>query len=88
MLLLHQFQLSMLRDRDQIGTPAELAVVIQMDGQGPLHTKYETWAAITAGALDMGRWWGWKNFYDEDTPTPTPAEVLALDPVAVYVSYQ
>jgi hypothetical protein len=87
LLVLHQFRFSMLPDRESIEAPPELAVVVHMDGQGPIGTKYETYAAITAGHED--RWlWGWKNFYDEDSPTPTPAEVLALDPLPVFVSYQ
>jgi hypothetical protein len=87
LLVLHQFRFSMLPDRDMIEPRPELAIVIHMDGQGPIQTKYETYAAITAGAED--RWvWGWKNFYDEDDPTPTPDEVLALDPLPWFVSYQ
>ncbi|HSK22426.1 MAG TPA: cell wall-binding repeat-containing protein [Egicoccus sp.] len=87
LLLLHQFRLSMLPDRDTIETGPELATVVHMDGQGSIGSKYATYDAITAGAED--RWlWGWKNFYDEDFPTPTPEEVLALDPLPVYVSYQ
>jgi hypothetical protein len=80
----------MIENRGQVATHPELATVIQMDGQGPLGTKYDTWAALTAGTEASGIFWGWKNFYDEDTPRggATPAEVLALDPVPVYVSYQ
>jgi hypothetical protein len=33
-------------------------------------------------------WWGWKNFYDEDKPTFTPAETYAIKPAPVFVSYQ
>ena len=88
--LLHQFRLDMIEDRELVQTHPELATVIQMDGQGPLHTKYETWNALIPGTEGSGIHWGWKNFYDEDTPRggATPAEVLALDPVPVYVSYQ
>lgn len=87
LLVLHQFRFSMLPDREDIEAPPELAVVVHMDGQGPIGTKYETYAAITRGHED--RWlWGWKNFYDEDSPTPTPEQVLALDPLPVFVSYQ
>jgi hypothetical protein len=32
--------------------------------------------------------WGWKNFYDEDTPMLTPAQTLAVEPTPVFVSYQ
>ena len=89
-LLLHQFRLDMITNRDLINTPPELAVVIQMDGQGPLSTKYETWNALTASTEHAGFRWGWKNFYDEDTPRggATAEEVLALNPVPVYVSFQ
>ena len=88
MLLLHQFRLSMLPERDLVTIPPELAVVIQMDGQGTLEAKYETWAAVTAGTEDAGWFWGWKNFYDEDTPMATAGQVLELEPRVVYVSYQ
>jgi hypothetical protein len=88
MLLLHQFRLSMIPDRENVVVPLELALVIQMDGQGALADKYATWAAVTAGTAGRGWSWGWKNFYDEDSPMATPAEVLALDPRVVYVSYQ
>ena len=86
--IIHQFRFSMITNRDQIETPPELFTVIQMDGQGPLPTKYETYSAITAGQEDVGWQWGWKNFYDEDTPMATPTEVLAVDPVPVFVSFQ
>jgi hypothetical protein len=33
-------------------------------------------------------WWGWKNFIDEDTPTFTPAETMAIEPRPLFVSYQ
>jgi hypothetical protein len=88
MLLIHQFRFSMVTNRDLVAIPSELAVLVQMDGQGPLSDKYETWQALTT-APDAGRfWWGWKNFYDEDLPTATPNEVLALTPTVYYVSYQ
>jgi hypothetical protein len=88
-LLLHQFEDQMLRDRDLIKTPPELGVVIQMDGQGTIPDKYSTWNRITNG-WEGFRWdYGWKNFYDEDIPGPIPpSEVLELTPAVVYVSYQ
>lgn len=86
-LVLHQFRLAMLPDRDTIVTPPELAIVVHMDGQGAIEDKYGTYELITTGAED--RWvWGWKNFYDEDIPTPTPDEVLAVDPLPWFVTYQ
>jgi hypothetical protein len=88
LFLVHQFIPEMITDRETIETPPELATVIQMDGQGPLPTKYETYRIVTEGAEDATWWWGWKNFYDEDDPRATPEEVLAADPKPVFVSYQ
>ena len=88
LLILHQFRFSMITNRELIETPPELAVVIQMDGQGGLGAKYNTWNTLTRGTEDMGFRWGWKNFYDEDSPTAIAAQVLELTPVPVFVSYQ
>lgn len=88
MLLIHQFELSMVTNRSAIESRPELAVVFQMDGQGPLGTKYGTLAAVRRGVEDQPWHWGWKNFYDEDTPMATPAQTLRVDPQPVYVSYQ
>ena len=88
LLVLHQFRFSMITNRELIETPPELAVLVHMDGQGPINTKYSTWDALT-GEPDAERfWWGWKNFYDEDSPTPTASQVLALTPLPLFVSYQ
>ena len=88
LFMVHQFRFTMIRNRDTIVTPPELAVLIHMDGQGPLATKYETWGALTAGTGDRGWHWGWKNFFDEDSPLATPEQVLELSPLVVFVSYQ
>ena len=88
LLILHQFRFSMITNRELIETPTELAVMIHMDGQGPINTKFSTWNALT-GEPDAHRfYWGWKNFYDEDFPTPTAEQVLAQTPSPLFVSYQ
>ena len=88
LLVLHQFRLDMITNRHQVETPAELAVLVHMDGQGPLSTKYSTWNALTRQPDADKFYWGWKNFYDEDSPTATPDQVLALTPTPLFVSYQ
>ena len=88
LLIVHQFRFSMITNRELIETPPELAVLIHMDGQGSLGAKYNTWNTLT-GEPDAGRFhWGWKNFYDEDSPMATPEQVLALSPKIFYVSFQ
>jgi hypothetical protein len=88
LFIVHQFRFSMITERETIETPPELAVVLQMDGQGPLTTKYQTYDVLTAGTEDAGWLWGWKNFYDEDSPTATPTQTLEVDPQPVFISYQ
>ena len=88
LLIVHQFRFSMITNRPLIETPPELAVLIQMDGQGGLEVKYSTWNALTLEPDADRFWWGWKNFYDEDSPTATPEQVLELTPVPVFVSFQ
>ncbi len=89
-LLLHQFRDFMLQNRQTIQTPAELQIIIQMDGQGAVSDKYATWGVLTEGWENHPWSWGWKNFYDEDRPGGgiPPSDVLDLMPSAVYVSYQ
>ena len=87
LLVLHQFRLDMLPDRADIRVVPEVALVVQMDGLGDQETKLETWQAITTGG-PAGIHFGWKNFYDEDSPVRPPADVVALVPSPVYVSYQ
>lgn len=89
-LVLHQFRVDMLPDRELIVTPPELAVVIHADGQGSQGSKQETWAALHAQPTgpDQILWWGWKNFIEEDLPMATPAQVNAITPLPVVVTYQ
>jgi hypothetical protein len=88
-LMLHQFRLSMISGRERLDTTRdELSVVLHADGFGPPGEKIGTWDTLHQGA-PAGVVWGWKNFYDEDSPTFTPAETLAVGPEApVFVSYQ
>ncbi len=88
-LMLHQFRLSMIAGRERLDTSRdELAVVIHADGFGPPGDKLATWDAMRASA-PAGITWGWKNFYDEDSPTFTPEQTLDVGPEPpVIVSYQ
>ena len=88
LLIVHQFQTSMITNRAYIHTPPELAVLIQMDGQGSMRAKYASWGTLT-GPPDAEQFhWGWKNFYDEDHPNATPEQVLELTPTPEFVSFQ
>ncbi len=88
LLVLHQFRHSMITNRELVDTPPELAVLIHMDGQGQLNLKYNTWNALTVQPDADQFYWGWKNFYDEDSPMATPQQVIELAPNPVFVSFQ
>ena len=87
LLVVHQFRLDMIRNRDRINRHPR-ARPGRADG----------WpGAATAQAADVGRGhrrrspgarFGWKNFYDEDSPVRSPADTVALRPSPVFVSYQ
>ncbi|MGJ9637595.1 hypothetical protein ACRQGN_06710 [Actinotignum sp. GS-2025b] len=88
-VILHQFQVQMLRDVDQLDrSRAEVALVIHADGQGSQAAKQDTWRTLHAHA-PAGVAWGWKNFYDEDKPMLTPEETYTqVEPMPAFVSYQ
>jgi hypothetical protein len=88
LLLLHQFRTSMITDRETLdATRDELAYLVQMDGDGAPGDKFATWEALKQDPPE-GLFFGWKNFYDEDSPTFTPEETLAVEPKPWWVSYQ
>jgi hypothetical protein len=88
MVLLHQFRVDMIPDRADLDlSHDELALIVQMDGDGSLGQKMATWRALLADAPE-GLRFGWKNFYDEDDPTPSPATTFRVQPKPWWVSYQ
>ncbi len=88
MLVLHQFSTKMITERETLNTSYdELAVVIHADGHGTPGAKSATWNRIRQNA-PAGVFFAWKNFVDEDRPTFTPAQTMAIRPVPVLVSYQ
>jgi hypothetical protein len=87
-LMLHQFTVGMITDRSTLVTDYdELRVVIHADGFGSAGAKFNTWNTLH---LDepANVFWGWKNFYDEDKPTFSPQQTVAVSPSPVFVSYQ
>jgi hypothetical protein len=88
LLVLHQFQLSMIQDESQIDTRnSDLAIVIHMDGQGTPSDKQQTWNAIV-GAAPRGVFFGWKNFFVKDHPMLNPWETMQHRPQPVMISYE
>lgn len=87
LFVVHQFRSSMIRNRDQLRTPPELAVTIHVDGFGTQDLKLETWNFLTAGSHPWS--YGFKLFYDEDTNLFSPEQILDFsDPPVDLVTYQ
>lgn len=88
MLVLHQFQVRMIETVPEVDlSRSELEVLIHVDGQGSQPAKQETWRTLLNHGPDI-QWWGWKNFYDEDTPMLTPEQTAQVEPFPHFVSYQ
>ena len=87
MCIVHQFNPAMITDKQSVSGTDNVQVVFQMDGFGPLDVKRGSWGRMLED-LPTGAFTGWKNFYDEDTPTPTAAETMSNEPQPSFVSYQ
>src|SRR3712207_649847 len=88
LLLLHQFRVDMVPDRDRLDTSRdELALMVHADGQGGQGDKQATWRTLRQTEPEEVAW-GWKNFYDEDVPMLTPEETVAVEPRPDLISYQ
>nr|WP_204332223.1 hypothetical protein [Geodermatophilus sabuli] len=89
LLVLHQFQVRMIPERERLDTSREeVAVMVHADGQGGQGDKQATWSTLRQTAPDAVAW-GWKNFYDEDAPMLSPEETIAqVSPRPQLISYQ
>ncbi|MDO5731940.1 hypothetical protein [Corynebacterium sphenisci] len=88
MLMLHQFQLQMIRDREEVRTDhPELALVLHADGHGTPGQKFDTWNVMKQD-LQPEIFLAWKNFIDEDQPMFDPAQTAAIEPTPWVVTYQ
>lgn len=88
-LIIHQFQLAMLPDRENIQTSApELSFILHADGHGTAEQKFETWNVMRQD-LQPQFFMAWKNFIDEDIPMFTPEQTYNMvQPRPWFVSYQ
>ncbi|HIW96619.1 MAG TPA: cell wall-binding repeat-containing protein [Candidatus Corynebacterium gallistercoris] len=88
LLMVHQFQLQMIRDREQMSSGTDnVKVLVHCDGHGAPGTKMETWNVVRQD-LPPEVALGWKNFIDEDEPMFTPQQTMDVEPTPDFVSYQ
>jgi len=84
-LIVHQFTLNMLPDKEKTGRSPVVELVLDMDGFGAQWLKLDSYRAVMQQPLPFA---GIKLFYDQDPDMFSPAEVMKLDPVPSVVIYQ
>lgn len=85
-LVVHRFTEDMLTNYRQIKRDPRVQVVIDMDGNGPPSGKVHIYdLVITRHPVQFT---GFKLFYKLDHPMMSPAAVLALQPIPLYIQYQ
>lgn len=85
-LIVHQFTLGMLPDKERIWSSAGIDVVLDMDGFGSRALKRHTYRSVLRQRpLEFT---GFKLFYLQDTDLLQPSDILALDPRPSVVIYQ
>jgi hypothetical protein len=86
MLIVHRFTRPMLSNHEKIKLDPRVQIVIDMDGFGAPHLKYGSYKAYVHDR--PVQFAGFKVFYKNDKPMLTPAQVLELDPVPLFIMYQ
>ena len=87
MFIVHQFQLRMIQNREQLIDRPGLATVIHADGFGGREIKLVTYGLLQ---VESPLYNGFKLFIDEDTRIFQPADVLdfTTHPVPDLITYQ
>lgn len=85
-LIVHQFTLSMLPDKENISSSPVVDVALVVDGFDSRALKLDSYRSI----MDQKQleYSGIKLFYDQDTELFAPADALQIDPIPSVVIYQ
>jgi hypothetical protein len=86
-LVVHRFTQNMITNYKAINKVPEVQIVINMDGFGSKVLKMSTYKQFLV--REPVQFTGFKLFYKIDRPVMyTPAEILRLSPIPVYIQYQ
>ena len=85
-LVVHRFTQRMLTHHDRITLDPRVQVVVDMDGFGAPYLKEDAYKFFIVP--EPVQYAGLKLFYKNDKPMMTPAQVLKLWPVPLYIQYQ
>ena len=86
-LIVHQFTKDMVKDKNSIDRPPEVAVTFNVDGFGGREAKLSKYQSFTIGKQDR-YFYGFKLFYEQDIGLLEPVDVLNLFPKPSFVVYQ
>lgn len=87
LLIVHQFTLLSITNRDQIEEVPGVQLVLEVDGFGTPEEKLGTYAVLTEG--EHFDYHGFKLWYNgQDSPLMSPEDVLSLDPQPDLIIYQ
>ncbi|MHB0869421.1 MAG: hypothetical protein ACYC5J_08205 [Chloroflexota bacterium] len=84
-LIVHQFTLNMLPDKEKIERSPVVDLALDMDGYGSQPVKLGSYRMVMEQQLQFP---AIKLFYDHDTELFTPEQLMELDPVPAAVVYQ
>jgi hypothetical protein len=88
LLVLHEFKDGEISDLPTLDAHNDdLAVVMDMDGQGTPAMKQQTWNFVTQ-TTPAGVPFGWKDFFVKDSPMLNPKQTMAHLPQPVMISYE
>jgi hypothetical protein len=85
-LMVHQFTMAMLPDKESIWSSRAIDIVLVADGFGPPALKRHTYSMVLRQHAPPFS--GFKLFYIQDTDLLQPSQVLALSPAPSVVIYQ
>ena len=84
-LIVHQFNVYSISNKEQIAPVDGVQFVLEIDGWGPPDDKRATYALLSENPAE---YLGFKLWYRQDEPLMSPEEVLALSPAPDIVIYQ
>lgn len=91
-LIVHQWDRSVIRNKDQVTTNPNVSIVLQSDGWGGTSNKLGDYQVFVQQTLMQ--YGGYKLFLPHDgdsqfdTPLQTPQDVMSLFPQPLFISYQ
>ena len=93
LLLVHQFDYTMIENKENVEDVPGVELIIHADGHGDPASKQVTFEVMVTQWVDRITFFsGFKVFMDNnevnDTPEMTPADMMALDPPPDIITYQ